>query len=587
MTGFEVVGVVLGSIPLLISALEHYSEGLSTMNDMREYESVFENLLTAFNTGLAIYRNSCEELLSPLLLPDNKFNDLLENRSDAWEDSELEMSLKERLGRDYQTYKHAVGRLDKKIILFGKKLKLGKDMRPPWIMENDTVDEKIRNKFFNSFWTRISGGFNSDKYAKLLDEILGDIDQINKLTEGAIQNESLRREIKRQANDTYWISLRDHAKRLYQSLSSRWPYTCPCKHPHRASLRLDVRNISETDILFGFVFSFDENPTAGTPLPWNWRNVEIKPLQASAFPTTLVSAHAQPSPKKTVRFTNMPSIVLSTAKGSTYSQQATPPVTKISDLCKILGATTRTRSCLGLLDDQHSQHLIYCGSQPCPQNEIRKPTSLEEILNCGGAVSLATKQKCTLALTLASATLQLYNTPWMNDSWDLKDIYVFNTGEGVSPIDLPYVSKSFATTSKSTQSTQSSTMVTRLLKNKMVFALGVALLEMSYGRHILSLKTAKDSGPQGDDSSLTKIYIAYRLVDEIGARESKNYADAARRCIHCCFDTSHYDLDSKEFRDLFYQGVVLPLQRDYDFIHGINHDGQTLHNVRVPARAGC
>lgn len=28
MSGFEVVGVVLGSIPLLISALEHYSNGV-------------------------------------------------------------------------------------------------------------------------------------------------------------------------------------------------------------------------------------------------------------------------------------------------------------------------------------------------------------------------------------------------------------------------------------------------------------------------------------------------------------------------------------------------------------------------------
>jgi hypothetical protein len=103
---------------------------LSTMNDMREYESVFENLLTAFGTGLAIYKNSCEELLSPLSLPDNTFNDLLENRnSDAWENPQLEVSLKERLGRDYGTYKRAVKGLDKNIILFRKKLKLGDDMR--------------------------------------------------------------------------------------------------------------------------------------------------------------------------------------------------------------------------------------------------------------------------------------------------------------------------------------------------------------------------------------------------------------------------------------------------------------------------
>jgi len=29
MSGFEIAGVVLGSLPLIISALEHYGEGVS------------------------------------------------------------------------------------------------------------------------------------------------------------------------------------------------------------------------------------------------------------------------------------------------------------------------------------------------------------------------------------------------------------------------------------------------------------------------------------------------------------------------------------------------------------------------------
>ena len=29
MSGFEIAGVVLGSIPLVVSALEHYTEGVS------------------------------------------------------------------------------------------------------------------------------------------------------------------------------------------------------------------------------------------------------------------------------------------------------------------------------------------------------------------------------------------------------------------------------------------------------------------------------------------------------------------------------------------------------------------------------
>ncbi|KAF8535326.1 hypothetical protein BDD12DRAFT_893263 [Trichophaea hybrida] len=79
MTGFEIVGIVLGSIPLLVSALEQYSDGVSTIKNMKNYESIFENLHTSFVTGLSIYRHSCEELLSPLMLPDNKFHELLEN----------------------------------------------------------------------------------------------------------------------------------------------------------------------------------------------------------------------------------------------------------------------------------------------------------------------------------------------------------------------------------------------------------------------------------------------------------------------------------------------------------------------------
>lgn len=92
---------------------------------MRDYETVFDNLHTRFVTSLSIYRNSCEELLSPLMLSDNKLLELLENPGTAsWEDVELGESLRERLGESYRPYKASVKQLDKKIILFGKKLKL-------------------------------------------------------------------------------------------------------------------------------------------------------------------------------------------------------------------------------------------------------------------------------------------------------------------------------------------------------------------------------------------------------------------------------------------------------------------------------
>lgn len=103
---------------------------VSTIKQMNDYETVFETLQTSFVTSLSIYRNSCEELLSPLMLPDKELSELLKNRSaKSWEGEKLGESLRERLGPSYIPYKASVKQLYKKINLFAKKLKLGNDMR--------------------------------------------------------------------------------------------------------------------------------------------------------------------------------------------------------------------------------------------------------------------------------------------------------------------------------------------------------------------------------------------------------------------------------------------------------------------------
>lgn len=102
---------------------------VSKINHMNEYESDFENLHASFVTSLSIYRNSCEELLSSLMLSDNEIFELLQNRgSKSWEDDKLARSLRDRLGPDYKLYKESVEQLDRKIMLFGEKLNLGDDM---------------------------------------------------------------------------------------------------------------------------------------------------------------------------------------------------------------------------------------------------------------------------------------------------------------------------------------------------------------------------------------------------------------------------------------------------------------------------
>jgi hypothetical protein len=103
---------------------------VSTISDMKNYEIVFINLHTSFITSCAIYRQSCEQLLSPLMLPDNQFRELLGNDArKAWQDPEIGKSLRKRLGCDHPEYESCVKMLDEMLVQFGKKLGLGKDIR--------------------------------------------------------------------------------------------------------------------------------------------------------------------------------------------------------------------------------------------------------------------------------------------------------------------------------------------------------------------------------------------------------------------------------------------------------------------------
>lgn len=97
---------------------------------MWEYESVFENLHSSLVTSLLIYKHSCEQLLNQMMLPESKLYELLEKPAgNAWQDPELNDSLRKRLGATYSPYKTSIKQLNKKVILFGKKLKLDEDLR--------------------------------------------------------------------------------------------------------------------------------------------------------------------------------------------------------------------------------------------------------------------------------------------------------------------------------------------------------------------------------------------------------------------------------------------------------------------------
>ena len=134
----------------------------------------------------------------------------------------------------------------------------------------------------NILWKSVKLGFDRKKIDKLLDQIEKDISNIADLTQNNVQLEPLRREMQRKSNTVYWQRIRNHARRLYEAISSRW--LCDCEHEHEARLKLQVRNFCDSkdisQLRFSLLFSFDGVAVSTASHPWDWRGVDIEPFEA-------------------------------------------------------------------------------------------------------------------------------------------------------------------------------------------------------------------------------------------------------------------------------------------------------------------
>jgi hypothetical protein len=127
MSGAEVAGFILSAIPLLISGLEHYAEGVSTIRRYLKYKNELRSLLRNLNTEYDIFRNTCEELLEGIV-PAQRMALLLDNPGgNLWKDQAIEKKLKNRLQSSYSGYLQTVNDMEDTVNEFKRRLKLGPD----------------------------------------------------------------------------------------------------------------------------------------------------------------------------------------------------------------------------------------------------------------------------------------------------------------------------------------------------------------------------------------------------------------------------------------------------------------------------
>ena len=104
MSGFEIVGVVLGALPLIVSGIEGCSEGLSAARRLFNPRRELRNLHRAIKTELQIFRNTALLLLHRIATEIEVESLIREPTSDLWRAPYFEKQMRTLLGSSYSVW---------------------------------------------------------------------------------------------------------------------------------------------------------------------------------------------------------------------------------------------------------------------------------------------------------------------------------------------------------------------------------------------------------------------------------------------------------------------------------------------------
>ncbi|KAF1941763.1 hypothetical protein EJ02DRAFT_191853 [Clathrospora elynae] len=570
MSGFEIAGMVLGALPLVISALEHYANGINTAKRFWRYKSEVRWLILQIKTEEGIFVNTIEQLLTGILRIEQMTEFIAGGK--FWQEAGIELALKNRLRGAYEIYVDNVRGLESALQRMMKKLALDSDGKPQF------TDPSL----FKQEYKRLKFGISKSEYDEQLSALKNYNQALTRLTKQSLELEPSRAAKRSCPN---FNALQSYARTLFETLRSG--LRCNCGG-HAVKLRLESRAqriVQGEDLLehtpFRVIFTYATD--AGTLLThssfWNWTEADIrcipmvadKPKQVHLAPC-INDASPQPRAARRVKFSRVQAHQSNSSTTVTDAQQqvtvdSVPTPEQIQDLCKAVVALQQPQRdlCIGyLIDSVKRKHAIYPLESPSNCNQQQWTAySLREVLTQRTNIGrrLTKHDKLRVAVDLASSVLQLYKTPWLDEQWSDNDVYfIHRPGVPLSVYEHPFVYRRLPSSPGSLSVSTSQQAAYRVIRNQTLFTLGILLIELLYGKPIEELQTPRDLDCQGTPGIAW--CTAERLIkEELEFEAGPRYLDAVRRCIRCDFNRKESSLDDKDFQQAVFDGVVAPLER--------------------------
>ncbi|RSL88316.1 hypothetical protein CEP52_015256 [Fusarium oligoseptatum] len=244
MSGFEIAGIVLGSIPLVISTLENYGAGISTLQRFRKYRRELQSLIRNLETERIKLENVCEKLLIGLV-PPSRIEALTSNpMGDLWREEDTLRKIQVRLGKGFKSFEATINHLKTTIDEMARRID----------SQKDGMVSGLKRAVFT---------LSRSQYADLLTEIRESISNLENLTDRNMELEPARRG---RSRGKLFVLLRSMSESLYRALGSS--LNCACGHNIGLGLEsrttevfpLDDEDRIMSSTTFKIAFSYTEDP---------------------------------------------------------------------------------------------------------------------------------------------------------------------------------------------------------------------------------------------------------------------------------------------------------------------------------------
>ncbi|EON62852.1 hypothetical protein W97_02077 [Coniosporium apollinis CBS 100218] len=570
MSGLEVAGVVLGVLPLLVSALEHYNEGLDPIKAFWGWERELPQFIRKLRNQHVHYEQTLKLLLAPIT-EDAELADMVANPGQGlWKDAEIAIKLENRLNESYKAYIGTIADIEGIMKKIASKLDLGSGNS----MTRDNLEtllsanpQKADNKF--EFSKRIKFSISKKRIKGLLE----DLNECNKELE-RFTDKSERLEPYRSAWKASQVAplqrVQRYAKRLHDVLSLAW--TCSCNASHSTTLRLEPRAITarsknmkikgrQGDVTcFKVCFSSSSSP-------WTWQEAEIRVEDQPSDQGSLRT----PGCSGKVQFTTLPPTPSPPAESRAGgpSDSLKTDLQEIDDICHAICKANLTTPRAGFLLDPHGKlRGIYPVDDDSHQASAiwqGQTVTLKDLLGGKGAPlsksdRLTRRERYMLAVTLASSILQLHTTPWLTNRWDKNDIIFLRAVGGPHSVDAsnPYiVHKQLHPSLYSSGGLDSFGN-----QNSALLALGLMLLELYFGG-LYEQQHSFSCGPDfaNIDTALGMLQVAHQWVKEEKENLSAGFLGAVSYCLRCYADPRS-SLQDPVCLQAALENIVLPLHEE-------------------------